>query len=59
MVGLLDSIALIVVAAAVIFLVRRSRQPRCGAHERGKAKVEARIPLAQLRASVRRAAGRR
>jgi len=59
MVGLLDALAFIVVAAAIVFLVRRARRPSCGARDTGKAQGEARIPLAQLRASVRRAAGRR
>jgi hypothetical protein len=59
MLGLLDTIALLIVAAAIVFLVRRARRRRCGAQESGKARSEVRIPLAQLRASVHRAAGRR
>jgi hypothetical protein len=42
-------------AAAAAFVVRRTRRP---ARSAGRATLQARIPLVQIRASVHRAAGR-
>lgn len=55
----LDGFALLAVAAAAAFLIRKARQSRCGGCGAAKAAGETVIALAQLRASARRAAGRR
>jgi hypothetical protein len=57
--ALLDLLAVVVVIAALVFLLRprrKSGRADCGPPAKG---AETRVSLAQLRASARRPAGRR